>query len=136
MAVGIQRLNAINAFRHLVVALAQFGAGHTAGGLNVIVADEAELAAVPGPEFQFLFLFQRDKGDFLGRVRHLGLGEVRGEFAGRVWAINLQGILDGPLARQLRRRDVIRFAFGLGLGFGGGGAGRVDGGFVPGAGAE
>ncbi len=49
MAVGIQLFDTVNAFRHLLVALAQFGTGHAAGGLDGIVADKTKLAVVSGP---------------------------------------------------------------------------------------
>ena len=83
MAVGIELRDAVNAFRHLPVALAQFGASYAAGGLDVVVADETELAAALGPYFQFHFLFQCDKDDFAWRIGHLGLGEIGGEFPRR-----------------------------------------------------
>ena len=74
-------LDAVHAFRHLIVALAEFRTGMAAGRQDRIVADEAPgcVGGRPGPEGQALLALEHQERDLLRRPGHAGALEVRTE---------------------------------------------------------
>ena len=100
-AVGVERLNRIDALWHLPVSLAQLGTQLTAGTQHSVVAHEAQLAVgTCSVEFETAFVLDADQHETCGRIGDGCFLEVRFQSGTRRRAILFHPLFDGLLRER------------------------------------